>query len=221
MSLGDWLSSPENWVFFFLAVTMLITASRVVTTTNIVHAVLYLVVTLAITAMFFLLLGAEFVAWTVVLISIGAVVVLFLFGIMITKSPMGEEKSLSHPTKVKIPAAIISVLLFVVIGGSTVAAFGFDAEIQPGITRTADIGGSIFQRWVIPFEVVSVLLLAALIGSIVLARRDPGDFDESPEAYKDRAEFSIGPPPSLSGDPAVSEEASSEEATSSEEPVSP
>ena len=151
MSASDWLQDSQNWVFVVLALGMLFTAWRVVTTKNVVHAVLYLVVTLAVSAAFFLLLGAEFVAWVVVLVSIGAVVVLFLFGIMITRAPLGTETALSHPSRIRIPAAILSFILFVLIGGAVLVAFQ-DAAFESDVTTAADVGDSIFNRWVIPFE---------------------------------------------------------------------
>ena len=89
MTMSDWLSQPENYVFLVIALPMVFGAWRVVTTRNVVHAALYLVLALGGSAALFLLLGAEFVAWTVVLVYIGAVVVLFLFGIMITRAPLG------------------------------------------------------------------------------------------------------------------------------------
>jgi NADH-quinone oxidoreductase subunit J len=195
MSASDWAGDAQNWVFVLLALAMLFAAWRVVTTKNVVHAVLYLVVTLAISAGFFLLLGAEFVAWVVVLVSIGAVVVLFLFGIMITRAPLGKEVELSHPSRIRIPAAIISFALFILIGGAVLAAFG-DFGFESDVTRTAAVGDSIFNRWVIPFEVVSVLLLAALIGGIVLARRDPPEF----EGGEADARVPVGAEPDRSAD---------------------
>ena len=78
MTVGDWLSHPQNWVFLVIAVTMVVAAMRVVSTDNIVHAVLYLVAVMAGSAALFVVIGAEFVAWTVVLVYIGAVIVLFL-----------------------------------------------------------------------------------------------------------------------------------------------
>jgi NADH-quinone oxidoreductase subunit J len=173
MTFEDWLSTPENYVFLVIAIPMLIAGWRVVTSQNVVHAVLYLVATLAASAGLFLLLGAEFVAWTVVLVYIGAVVVLFLFGIMITRAPIGVDVSLSHPPRVRVAAAVVSFALFVLVGGAMLDAFSGAAAFDVVPTRTVDIGESIFARFVVPFEVVSVVLLAALIGGIVLARRDP------------------------------------------------
>jgi NADH-quinone oxidoreductase subunit J len=173
MTLEDWLSTPENYVFLVIAIPMVVAGWRVVTSQNVVHAVLYLVATLAASAGLFLLLGAEFVAWTVVLVYIGAVVVLFLFGIMITRAPIGVDVSLSHPPSVRVAAAVVSFALFVLVGGAMLDAFSGAAAFDVVPTRTVDIGESIFARFVVPFEVVSVVLLAALIGGIVLARRDP------------------------------------------------
>ena len=179
VTVGDWLGEVENWVFAVLAITMVYSSIRVVTTKNVVHAALYLVIALGGSAAIFLLLGAEFVAWTVVLVYIGAIIVLFLFGIMITRAPLGHETKLSHPKRVQLGAALASGALFILIGSSMLHAFGDDllpAAVDP--TRTGDIGQSIFERFVIPFEVVSFVLLAALIGGIVLARQDPSVEEE-------------------------------------------
>jgi NADH-quinone oxidoreductase subunit J len=185
VTVSDWLSTPENYVYLAIGVPMLAASYRMVTSRNVVHAVLYLVAALAASAALFLLLGAEFVAWTVVLVYIGAVVILFLFGIMITRAPLGVETELSHPRSVKIASAAVSFLLFLVIGGTMLDAFGDDAlPSASDATRTSEIGRSIFERFVIPFEVVSIVLLAALIGAIVLARRDP---DESEAAEQSEA----------------------------------
>ena len=183
VTVSDWFTTPENYVYLAISVPMLAASYRVVTSRNVVHAVLYLVGALAASAALFLLLGAEFVAWTVVLVYIGAVVVLFLFGIMITRAPLGTETELSHPRSVKVSAAAVSFVLFVIIGGSMLDAFEDSAlPAASDATRTSEIGQSIFERFVIPFEVVSVVLLAALIGAIVLARRDPDESEMQDQA---------------------------------------
>lgn len=182
VSVGDWLGALENWVYAIIAILMLFSAVRVVTTNNVVHAVLYLVVTFGGSAALFLLLGAEFVAWTVVLVYIGAVIVLFLFGIMVTRAPLGRETRLDHPARVRAGAALVSGALFLLIGGAMLDAFrDLPIPATATVTRTAEIGQSIFERFVIPFEVVSIVLLAALIGGIVLARRDPAATDAGQE----------------------------------------
>ena len=86
----------ENVFFGIIAAAMAIGALGVVRTKNVVHAALYLVVVLAGGAAQFILLGQEFVAWVQVLVYIGAVIVLFLFGIMLTRAPMHPEESLDN-----------------------------------------------------------------------------------------------------------------------------
>ncbi|HJQ78260.1 MAG TPA: NADH-quinone oxidoreductase subunit J, partial [Acidimicrobiia bacterium] len=92
LTFEAWIAEPVNWVFLAIGLGILFSAFRVVTSPNVVHAALYLVGALAGTAGLFLLLSAEFVAWVLVLVYIGAVVVLFLFGIMITRAPTGVDQ---------------------------------------------------------------------------------------------------------------------------------
>ncbi len=164
----------QNIAFWILAVAMAGAAIGVVRSQNVVHAALYLVVVLAGAAAQFILLAAEFVAWVQVLIYIGAVVILFLFGIMLTRAPMRGDTDLDNDQRW--PAAVVSIFLLGVIITLVVDAFGAD-EIKINnsllpVGKTATIGTSIFRNFVLPFEVVSMLLLASLVGAVVIARRD-------------------------------------------------
>jgi NADH-quinone oxidoreductase subunit J len=164
----------QNIAFWILAVAMAGAAIGVVRSQNVVHAALYLVVVLAGAAAQYILLAAEFVAWVQVLIYIGAVVILFLFGIMLTRAPMRGDTDLDNDQRW--PAAVVSVFLLGVIITLVVDAFGAD-EIKINnsllpVGKTATIGSSIFRNFVLPFEVVSMLLLASLVGAVVIARRD-------------------------------------------------
>ena len=163
----------ENVVFGIIAAAMAISAIGVVRTKNVVHAALYLVVVLAGTAAQFILLGQEFVAWVQVLVYIGAVIVLFLFGIMLTRAPMHPKDSLDND--LRWPAAAVSLFLAGVLGGLLVYTYHGDEidslhKLEP--VRTSQVTNSIFATYIIPFEVVGVLLLGALIGAVVLARKD-------------------------------------------------
>ena len=172
VSLADWFSEAANWAFLIIALPTLFAGWATVSSNNIVRAVLYLVVALAGTAALFFMLGAPFVGWTVVLVYIGAVIVLFLIGIMITRAPLGVETELSHPIKVRIPVALLSVVLFGVIAYASIDSFS-NMMLRPfEPTSTRDLANVLYSRWVIPFEVVSFVLLAALIGGITIARRD-------------------------------------------------
>ncbi len=160
----------QNVAFAAMAATMLVAALRMVTTRNVVHAALYLVIVLAGVAGVFILLGAEFVGVTQILVYIGAIVVLFLFGIMLTKGSFGEDDGVDGERRGM--AAMVGVLVLAVMAGALVDTFG-RAELsrtQPSLT--ADVSDLLFSQYIVPFEAVSVLLLAALIGAIVLARRD-------------------------------------------------
>lgn len=159
----------ENVAFGIIAAVMCIGAIRVVTVNNVVHAALYLVVVLAGAAAQFVLLGAEFTGVVQVLVYIGAIIVLFLFGTMLTRAPIGRTPDLNNP---RLMPALVALLLLGVLVKALDEAWGTQKIAATDPQTTAQVGDSIFQTYVIPFEVVSVLLLAALVGAIVLARRD-------------------------------------------------
>jgi NADH-quinone oxidoreductase subunit J len=161
----------QQVMFWVLAIAMVAAAVRVVTTRNVVHAALYLVGSLLGAAALFVLLFAEFVAWVQVLVYVGAVVVLMLFGLMLTRAPIG---SANFDNDQRLLAAVCAGALFGVTSWIMVDAFSgrtVSFERAQGITTRA-IGETIFSAFVLPFEVVSVLLLAALVGAIVIARKD-------------------------------------------------
>jgi NADH-quinone oxidoreductase subunit J len=161
----------QNIFFGIMAAMMVGAALRVVTTRNVVHAALWLVLVLAGVAGQFLLLGAEFVGVTQVLVYIGAVIVLLLFGVMLTRASMGEEANVNLPNRV-IPAGVGALLLFVM--SYAVIDTYRDTELPEDAlpTTAAQVSDSIFSDYLIAFEAVSVLLLAALIGAIVVARKE-------------------------------------------------
>jgi NADH-quinone oxidoreductase subunit J len=165
--LGD---AAQNVSFGIIAVVMAVAAVGVVTMKNIVHAALALVVVLAGVAAQYILLQAEFLGIVQVLIYIGAVVVLFLFGIMLTRAPM--RKSSEYDNDQRVPAGLVALLIFGLLAYLLVDEFGGDKLNITQPTATSAIADSIFRTYVVAFEAVSLLLLAALIGAIVLARRD-------------------------------------------------
>ncbi|MBW8485099.1 NADH-quinone oxidoreductase subunit J family protein [Actinomadura parmotrematis] len=145
----------------------------VVTTRQLVHAALWLVVSLGALAGSYLVLTAEFVAWVQVLIYVGAVVVLLLFGIMLTRAPIGASADLDSGNRWAALAVALGTAAVLV----TVTVMGFGSARKPveaGGGSAEALGASVFRTWVLPFEVLSVLLLAALVGAIVLSRTDVG-----------------------------------------------
>jgi NADH-quinone oxidoreductase subunit J len=159
----------QEWIFTALAVVGTAAGVRLVTAKNVVHAALYLVVTLAMVGGVYLLLAVEFVAWVQVLIYVGAIVVLLLFGLMLTRAPIGRE---ALDNQQRGFAAITGLAVLVGLGVLLWESFR-DARIDLEASgATADVGLSLFRSFVLPFEVVSFLLLAALVGAIVLARKE-------------------------------------------------
>lgn len=165
--------TAQNVAFWALAISMGAGAIGVVRSRNIVHAALFLIVVLVGAAAQYIVLLAEFVGITQFFIYIGAIAVLFLFGIMLTRAPM---RSADFDNDQRWPAMAVAIFLFGVLIALLVNAFGHD-EIKLSdsllrISRTGPVADSIFRTFVIPFEVVSMLLLAALVGAVVIARRD-------------------------------------------------
>jgi len=161
--------SGQEIIFAGIAGVAGISGTLVVASRNVVHAALFLVATLGSVAALFMLLGAEFVGWTQILIYVGAIVVLLLFGIMLTRAPMGRM-ALDNPNRgiaLLVAAGTFGVLTWLIWD-----AFGDERIPLKQVVRTNDIGRSLFDGFVLPFEAISVLLLAALVGAIVLARKD-------------------------------------------------
>ena len=168
-------------IFLLLGLVAVGSGLLVVTTRNMVHAALWLVVTLGAVAGVYLILAAEFVAWVQVLIYVGAVVVLLLFALMLTKAPTGPQPDLN--VRRVLPAAVVAALVTALLAATVVAGFaGVEIDLDQAVVGSAEVtGATIFQKWVLPFEVLSVLLLAALIGAIVLSRSQQAPESEEPE----------------------------------------
>ncbi|MDQ6649286.1 MAG: NADH-quinone oxidoreductase subunit J [Actinomycetota bacterium] len=163
-------------VLVLLGLLAVACALLVVTTRNVVHAALWLVVTLGALAGCYLVLAADFVAWVQVLIYVGAVVVLLLFGVMLTRAPVGvmprEELDSGNRTAALGVAVLTGGLLVALVVDAFRSSY---VDLRGAPSAGAQVAGSaIFRYYVLPFEVVSVLLLAALVGAVVLSRRDVG-----------------------------------------------
>ena len=161
----------QEWVFAALGAIGLGAAVRLVTAKNVVHAALYMVASLAVVGAIYLLLGAEFVGWVQILIYVGAIVVLLLFGLMLTRAPIGREALDNQQRGL---SAIVALGVLVGLVFLIQDAFG-GQEIVLTPSRTAETGMSLFSNFVLPFEVVSFVLLAALIGAVALSRREDAE----------------------------------------------
>jgi NADH-quinone oxidoreductase subunit J len=164
--------TAQEYVFLVLAVVGSISAVAVVTARNVVHAALYLVVTLLSVGAVYLILGAEFTAWVQILIYVGAIVILFLFGLMLTKAPIGRD-TLDNQQRwigAVVGVGVFAGLVFLIQQAWPLQDAANDYGGFSG--NTGVVGSALFRRYVLPFEAVSFLLLAALIGAIVLSRKD-------------------------------------------------
>jgi NADH-quinone oxidoreductase subunit J len=162
--------SAQEYAFAVLAFVGTLSAIRVVTTRNVVRGALYLVVSLASVGGVFLVTAAEFVGGVQILIYVGSIVILFLFGLMLTKAPIGRD---TLDNQQRLLAALVGLGIFAGLVFLILDAFPLDdPKIRLTHTTTAAIGDSMFRNFVLPFEAISFLLLAALIGAVVLARRD-------------------------------------------------
>jgi NADH-quinone oxidoreductase subunit J len=159
--------------FVLVGLATLGAALLTVTTRQLVHAALWLVVALGGLAVEYLLLTAEFIAWVQVLIYVGSVVVLLLFGLMLTKAPIGRSPDADSENRlVALGVAVAAAVTLVWVVVDAFRSTWIDLHGTPqGSSRAT--GASLFRHWVLPFEALSVLLLAALVGAIVLSRRDP------------------------------------------------
>ncbi|MFE0201874.1 NADH-quinone oxidoreductase subunit J [Streptomyces sp. NPDC058985] len=169
--------SPTGVEIAFLLVGLVTFGAAVltVTTRQLVHAALWLVVALGGLAVEYLLLTAEFIAWVQVLIYVGAVVVLILFGLMLTRAPIGRSPDADSGNRwaaLTVAVASAAALVWVVVDAIRATWIDLDG---PAAGSTAVTGASLFQNWVLPFEALSVLLLAALVGAIVLSRKAKAD----------------------------------------------
>jgi NADH-quinone oxidoreductase subunit J len=160
------------FAFVVLLFVTIISAVVVVTTRNIVHAAIFLAFSFVGVAGIYLLLDAPFIAGAQVLIYVGAITVLILFAIMLTAQTVMREPRRTLETK--LVAGVVSVVLFAAILAPNLIRAGW--VVQPAAPGPYDtlrlLSQGLLGTYVFPFEVASVLLLAALVGAIVLAKEE-------------------------------------------------
>jgi NADH:ubiquinone oxidoreductase subunit 6 (subunit J) len=165
----------ESILFLVVIILLLVGAVRVVASRDLVRAVLWLGIVLVLTAGMFLLLGAPFLAGIQLLLYTGGVITLMLFGVMLTRRH--HEIGVEIDSSRRLPGALGAVALFVAMA---CAIFRTDLPAWPSSVPipAIEIGRAFLTDHLVAFEVLSVLLLAAMIGAIVLGRQH--DFDDEP-----------------------------------------
>ncbi len=155
-----------SWfLFILLSFFTLAGGLAVVVTRNVVHAALALLLSLMAVAGIYLILFAEFLALVQVLIYGGAIIIVLLFAIMLTRT--GEYPRISDNRQWPLAAVAALGLLGVLVPAFLIRGVDDSEPHSPAFTELAN---SLFTRWAIPFEVASLVLLVALIGSIIIAR---------------------------------------------------
>ena len=191
----------QDVVFWILSVMAVVGALGVVMVPDLFRAALLLIVVLIAVAGFFILLSAEFLAVVQVLIYVGAIAILIIFAVMLTR----DVQHGNLPNRMQMPAAVLAALLFAalvavavdtqweflpaeqqervdLVQTSAVTTLTGDVLTEAGITapeeqsevQHAGLADLLISDYVLPFEAVSLLLLAALIGALVLVRPNPG-----------------------------------------------
>ncbi len=151
--------------FWILAGLTLVSGGGVMVSRNLLHAVLFLIVTFIGVAGFFVLLSADFIAMAQIIIYVGAISVLVLFAVVLTpRAGRDNGESRYAVVAVSLAVALAAVFIFVITDTDwpKVAA-------DPALTGR-ELGDALLTRWALPFEIASVLLTAALVGAIMLAR---------------------------------------------------
>ena len=162
-------------VFYFLSFVSILSALMVVFSKNPIHSVLYLIITFFCIAGHYVLLNAEFLAIVHVIVYAGAIMVLFLYVIMMLN--LNEESEPHKSTLLKVAATICAGLLIVVLLGSLK---GTELMMEQQATDTTtgmveNLGQVMFNDFLLPFEITSILLLAAMVGAIMLGKSETSE----------------------------------------------
>ncbi|MDK9699265.1 MAG: NADH-quinone oxidoreductase subunit J [bacterium] len=166
-----------NITFILLSFVAIFTALMVVTRANPVASVMWLVLNFFCIAGFYVLLGAQFLAAVQIIVYAGAIMVLFLFVLMMLNlNLIGklERSNIVLRAVGGLVAGLILVLLSFAVRTTSVAVTeGVTETTQMSLGTAKELGSWLFQRWVLPFQIVGVMLLAAIVGAVALSKREP------------------------------------------------
>lgn len=162
-------------LFYVLAAIVLFGALKTVTVKNPVHAALYLVLTFSTSAMIWMLMQAEFLGITLVLVYVGAVMVLFLFVVMMLNIDIEEMRAgfWRHAPVAGLVGILMAVALILILVNpkTNLAAFGAMKDIPADYNNIRDLGSQIYTTYLLPFELAGVLLVLGMIAAIALVHR--------------------------------------------------
>ena len=157
-----------DFIFIILAITTVLSSIYVVTSKNLVRSAVALFFTLFGMGGFYVMLYADFVAGAQILIYVGGVLVLIIFGVMLTNKM--DKPSIANSSRNQIVAGIVSIVFFMVqVVVILTTPWENDGVVLDETVK--EIGRMLMKEYILPFEIVSILLLAALIGAATLARK--------------------------------------------------
>ncbi len=159
--------------FYIIGATTIVSALMVAAVRDLVHAVLFLVITFVGIAGIYIVLSADFVAVAQILIYAGAISVLLVFAVMLT--PASDRRN--SETAFQAPAAFLALMVLVLVTFVIYDTTWHVAGRTEFSVTAASLGRAFFKPYVVPFEVASVLLVAAMVGAIVLTREDEDELD--------------------------------------------
>ncbi len=170
--------SIDTIIFFILAAASIISAIIVVTRRSPMMSVVFLVINFIILAIIYLTLQAQFIAVIQVVVYAGAIMVLFLFVVMLLN--LGKEEMLTEKItyKKRVAVGLVVVMLGQLVIGILMRDSKFHQQVAPNAEQLGTvegIGRMLFTQYLFPFEITSILLLAAIIGAVVLAKKRTGD----------------------------------------------
>jgi NADH-quinone oxidoreductase subunit J len=162
--------------FYFLSFLTILSAVMVVVSRNPIHSVLYLILTFFTLSGHYILLNAQFLAAVNIIVYAGAIMVLFLFVIMFLNMKQDHEESKTNLTK--IAATIVGGTVFVILFGayrkSIIPSYNPD-QFDSQIGMIENLGHLLFRDYLLPFELISILLLVAMVGAVMLGKREIGE----------------------------------------------
>lgn len=162
-----------EWVIFIPAAALALAGGvGVVAARQPVHSAIALLIVLASLAVSYLLLAAQFIAVLQVIIYAGAIVVLFLFVIMLLHERSGEAAREKLPGQRRM-AFILAGIYVVTLVIATVSTAGPSKAVTPGFGTAQDVGGALFVSYLLPFELASMILLVGIVAAAVIGRRPP------------------------------------------------
>ena len=167
---------PTEIVFYALTTITLLSASFVVTARNPIHSVLGLILTFFCLSGHYILLNAQFLAAVNIIVYAGAIMVLFLFTIMFLNLRTEDEESKTTLTKMAavVVGGVLLVMMVAIFRASTVATFNPRAyTAKTGLVE--NLGMVLYKDYLLPFELASILLLVAMVGAVMLGKREAGD----------------------------------------------